>query len=166
MIVMKYDKEFIKYIEPILNSEEFLKRKTYMHHENISVYDHCLQVAYRSYLCAKRHNLNCKDISIGALLHDFYYKPWQNNTIKKPFFKMHGFVHAREALENAKKNYPELINDRVCDIILRHMFPLNITPPKYIESWIVTIIDKKCSLNILKYPKSYKKYIGFNKKKV
>ncbi len=28
------------------------------------------------------------------------------------------------------------------DIILKHMFPLNIDIPKYRESWIVTVADK------------------------
>lgn len=31
------------------------------------------------------------------------------------------------------------------DIIKKHMFPLTLVPPKYLESWIVCWIDKKCS---------------------
>lgn len=162
---MKYDKEFLQYVDEILKSKEFQKRKKYPHHEDKSVYDHSLEVAYKSYIYAKKHNLNCKDISIGGLLHDFYYKPWQNSGIKKSFFKMHGFVHAKEALENSLKHFPNLVNDRVANIILRHMFPLNIIPPKYKESWVVTMVDKFCSLEVLKHPKSYPKYLGFNKKK-
>ena len=33
------------------------------------------------------------------------------------------------------------------DIIKRHMFPLNIRPPKYRESWIVCLADKICAVN-------------------
>lgn len=161
---MKYDKEFLNYVNPILKSKEFQKRKKYAHHENQSVYEHSLDVAYKSYLYAKKHNLNCKDISVGGLLHDFYYKPWQNTGIKKSFFKMHGFVHAREALENSRKHFPHLMNDRVENIILRHMFPLNITPPKYKEAWVVTMMDKKCSLNVFKHPKEWPKYVGIKRK--
>ena len=103
-------------------------------------------------------------ISIGAILHDFYYKPWQDSKEKRSFFKQHGFVHAKEALENSRKHFPRLINDRVENIILRHMFPLNITPPKYKETWVVTLMDKKCSLNVFKHPKEWPKYIGIKRK--
>lgn len=161
---MKYDKEFLNYIDEILNNKEFLKRKNYNHHVNESVYDHSLKVAYCSYLFAKKHNLNKRDIYIGAILHDFYYKPWQDSKEKRSFFKQHGFVHAREALENSRKHFPHLINDRVENIILRHMFPLNITPPKYKETWVVTLMDKKCSLNVFKHPKEWPKYIGIKRK--
>ena len=68
---MKYDKEFLQYVDEILKSKEFQKRKKYHHHEDKSVYDHSLEVAYKSYLYAKKHNLNCKDISIGGLLHEY-----------------------------------------------------------------------------------------------
>lgn len=84
---MKYDKEFLQYVDEILKSKEFQKRKKYPHHEDQSVYDHSLEVAYKSYLYAKKHNLNCKDISIGGLLHDFYYKPFKTVELKKHFSK-------------------------------------------------------------------------------
>ena len=32
------------------------------------------------------------------------------------------------------------------DIIIRHMFPLTIVPPRYKESIIVCIVDKGCSI--------------------
>lgn len=163
---MKYDIEFLTYIEPILNNPEFQRRKTYMHHYNLSVYDHSMEVAYKSYLFAKKHNLDKKSISIGAILHDFYYNDWQNTPKKSKKIKdMHGFIHAKEALENSKKTFPNLINDKIEDIILRHMFPLNIHPPKYKESWVVTYMDKISSLDVLKHPKEYPKYLGIRKKK-
>ena len=155
-----YFQEFLDIVNPIINNEEFLKRKNYAHHENESVYDHSMKVAFSSYLCAKKLKLDYKSVAIGGLLHDFYYEDWQNKHVHKKFFQMHGFVHARQALENSKKVFPELMNKKIENIILRHMFPLNITPPKYKESWIVSIMDKKCSMYILKYPKSYLKYIG------
>ncbi len=147
---MKYEDEFLTYVDEIINSEEFQKRKKYEHHENESVYEHSLKVAYSSYLYAKKHNLNKRDISIGGILHDFYYKPWKENTENKPLFKKHGFVHAKEALENSKKHFNNLLNKKIENIILRHMFPLNIVPPKYLESWIVSISDKIVSMDLVK----------------
>ncbi len=96
---MTYDKEFQDYVNEILNNKEFIKRKKYMHHENESVYDHSLEVAYNSYLYAKKHNLNCRDISIGALLHEFYYNPWQESHTKKSFFKMHGICSCKRSIK-------------------------------------------------------------------
>ena len=162
---MQYDEEFLKLINIIINNPEYQKRKEYMHHENLSVYDHSLQVAYKSYLFAKKHNLDYESVAIGATLHDFYYKPWQENKEKKKFREMHGFVHAKEALENSKKIFPELLNPKIEDIIVKHMFPLNIALPKYKETWIVTCIDKICSLEVLKHPKEYPKYLGLSRKR-
>ena len=54
------------------------------------------------------------------------------------------------------------MNPIVENCIERHMFPLNITPPKYKESWIVTMADKKDSLEVLKHPTQYPKYLGLS----
>ncbi len=161
---MKYDKEFLSIINPIIINDEFLKRKKFHHHENESVYDHSMAVSYLAYKYAKKHKLDYKSVAIGGLLHDFYYKDWQINKEHKSFFKMHGFVHAREALENSKKHFPQLMNAKVEDIIVKHMFPLNIKLPKYKESWVVSLMDKKCSLKVLRHLKSYLKYLGIRKK--
>ena len=40
------------------------------------------------------------------------------------------------------------------------MFPLNIKPPRYPEGWIITFMDKKLSINILKDVKKLPKYVG------
>ena len=32
------------------------------------------------------------------------------------------------------------------DIILKHMFPLTLQPPRYLESLLVCLVDKGCSL--------------------
>ena len=63
---------------------------------------------------------------------------------------MHGFVHAREAANNAMKYFPNLIDDKIYSCIKTHMFPLNIMPPEYPEGWIITLMDKKLSANVIK----------------
>lgn len=161
-----YDQEFIDIIKPIIDHPEFQKRKDFLHHESQSVYDHSVNVSYIVFKKAKKkRNIDIKSAVIGAILHDFYYKPWQNCKEKKPFFKKHGFIHAREALENSKKIFPELMNPIIENCILRHMFPLNIIPPAYKESWMVTFADKKDSLCILKHPSCYLKYLGLKRNK-
>ena len=159
------NQEFLNIINPIISNPEFIKRKNYKHHENESVYEHSINVAFITYkMVKKRKKLDLKSAVIGALLHDFYYKPWQDCKIKKPFFKKHGFVHAKEALLNSRKYFNVYLNPIVENCILRHMFPLNIHPPRYREAWIVSIADKKDSLKIFKHPTKLPKYLGFKKK--
>lgn len=151
-------------VKCILEHPEFIKRKEYKHHGNISVYDHCLAVSYTSYRICRFLGLDKKSAAIGGLLHDFYYKNWQNNIEKRPLFKKHGFIHAKEAVENSKKYFPELMTPKIENIIKRHMFPLNIVPLRYKESWIVTMADKYISLEVFKEPKKILMYIGIKKK--
>ena len=47
--------------------------------------------------------------------------------------------HPGYALENASKYYN--LTELEKDIITTHMFPVTFTPPKYLESWIVDLID-------------------------
>lgn len=155
------DDEYLEIVAPILESKEFSKRKQWVHHENCSLYEHCLVVSYLSYKICKKRNWNYRDAAIGGLLHDFYKEPWQDNLDKKvSFFKQHGFVHAHEAMDNAYKFFPEFMNGRIANIIERHMFPLNIKPPKYKDGWVVTYADKRLSLDVVVNIKAIPKYLG------
>ncbi len=154
-------KEYFEIIKDIIDNEEFKKRKEFHHHGEISVYDHSLKVSYLAYKISKKFkNLDHRSVAIGGLLHDFYFRDWQSYKEKRPFLKKHGFVHAHEALINAEKYFPELINNKTKNIIERHMFPLNIKPPKYKEAWIVSLADKIVSLETLLQPKFFLKLFG------
>lgn len=48
--------------------------------------------------------------------------------------------HPKIALENSKKLFD--LNEKEKDIILKHMWPLTLSLPKYKESFIVTLADK------------------------
>lgn len=154
-------KEQLQIIATILENEEFKKRKSFRHHGEISVYEHSLKVALLSYkIGSKFKYLDINSILVGSLLHDFYFRDWQSYKEKRPFLKKHGFVHAKEALENSEIYFPDLMNDKTRNIILRHMFPLNKIPPRYIESWIVSIADKIVSFETLIKPTSIIKLLG------
>ena len=54
--------------------------------------------------------------------------------------KAHMLVnHPKIALENSLKYFD--LNDLEQDIIKAHMFPVGKTIPKYLDSWIVTLVD-------------------------
>lgn len=160
----KIDKEYLEIVSFILNNLEFQKRLKYHHHDNRSVYVHSLMVSYNSYRIAKIFHLDYRKAAIGGLLHDFYYEDWQASPKrKKKFRELHGFIHPKQALENSIKVFPEIIDDKISDIISRHMFPLTLKPPRYLESWIITSVDKYVSLEIFKTPTKLLKYVGIRK---
>ncbi len=150
--VKRENEEYYKIVKPILENEEFLKRKDFPHHYNESVYDHVLRVSYDCYKIGKKRNLDYKSLAIAGLLHDFYEKPWQSDFEKKPFLQKHGFTHAENARRNASKFFPDLMNEKIESMISTHMFPLNKKVPKYKESWILTLVDKADSIDFLFHP--------------
>lgn len=151
-------------VEDILRNQEFQKRRYFLHHHNLSVWDHSILVSFKSFLAAKYFNADRRICAIAGLLHDFYTYAWLYNKelekiddgfylkevyIKKSLFKMHGFIHASDAANNYLKYFPELKDDKITNSIKRHMFPLNIIPPKYKEGFIITGIDKLNSVREL-----------------
>lgn len=159
------DKEYLSIVAPIINNSEFKKRKKWKHHEDVSLYEHLVAVSFLSYKICKKRGWNYKDAAIGGLLHDFYYKAWQENIMKKnKFFKQHGFIHAKQSMYNSYRTFPKFMNKRIANIIQRHMFPLNIVPPRYKEGWVVCYVDKKVSLNVIVNIKALPKYLGFTRR--
>lgn len=143
---MQRDIKYNKIVEDIITNSNFILSKDHYHHRD-SVYEHSLRVSYLAYKIARRLNLDFKSVARGALLHDFFLYDWrkQGKLIKEPFFKKHGFTHANIALLNARKDF--ILNKKEEDIILKHMFPLNIKPPITRESWLVMIVDKYVAIN-------------------
>ena len=159
--------EWYGYVESILLNDEFQKRKLFPHHHNLSVWDHSILVSFRSFIMAKTFNADERKTAIAGLLHDFYPWAWMYNEeledldggkyleevyTKHPLFEMHGFTHANAAAENYVKFFPELEDEIITNAIKRHMFPLNIVPPKTKEGFIITFVDKVNSFNELPSP--------------
>ncbi len=127
----------------ILLSDNMQIEKECIQHGNISVYWHSFFVACMSLLIAKTFRMKVDERSLvrGALLHDYFLYDWH---VKDDNHFLHGFRHAKRSLKNAERDFE--LNDIEKDIILKHMFPLNITtPPLYKESTIVCIADKICA---------------------
>ena len=130
---MKYSDSFYKIVDDILKNSEFEKLKLYTHH-GITRHEHCLRVAYYTYLVCKALHLNYIEATRAALLHDFFTDEVSNLKAWGRFRN-----HPTYALINSKKYFDiSLLQE---NIIIRHMFPVTFIPPKYMESWIVDIID-------------------------
>jgi len=117
-----------------------MKLKNYYHH-NSSIFEHAEIVSWISYSICKYLNLDYASAARGALLHDFFLYDWRNHDepeLAKE--KFHGFEHPKIALENSRKHFN--LNKIEEDIIIKHMWPLTLLPPRYRESFIVTFVDK------------------------
>ena len=129
----------------ILDHPAFIQSKYIKHHEG-SIYDHSVDVAYKSYKLTKKLGMDYKAAARGGLLHDFFLYDWRTkgNRHLKYLSKSHAVSHPIVALENAKNFFN--VTKREEDIIKKHMFPTTIVPPKYKESWVVTLVDKICAI--------------------
>ena len=116
--------------------------KNAIQHGLTTVYEHSVGMTGASLKLAEFFHLkvNEKALIRGALLHDYFLYDWHNQLTPH---HLHGFFHPGVALRNASMDVE--LTPIEHDIIKKHMFPLTLVPPKYLESWIVCWIDKKCS---------------------
>ena len=131
--------EFYNIVGEYINHPKVLEMKEYTHH-GLRRYDHCFHVAYHTYKITKFLKLNYVSATKAAMLHDFYTNELddEKNSLKRYC------THPKIALENARRFFG--LTELEEDIIKRHMFPITLIPPKYIESWIVDIIDDIASI--------------------
>lgn len=136
-----------KYIETeidnLINEGRFVETKQCMQHGLVSVYEHCVRVAELSMWLQEllKIPINGKELIRGALLHDYFLYDWHDSNNGHP---VHGITHPRTALNNACQDY--CLTDVEKDIILHHMFPLTLIPPRHKEAWIVCVADKICAM--------------------
>jgi uncharacterized protein len=138
--------EYHNHVKKLIDNPLVLQMKLYTQHGSTTCYQHCINVSYYSYRLCKILRLlkfDVQSVARAGLLHDFFLYDWHTRKREKGT-RMHGFIHSQIALENAKRHFE--LNDCECDIILKHMFPLNIKPPKYRESLIVICVDKYCAV--------------------
>jgi len=149
--------QFIDTARPLLELPEVAKLSQCNHHRGKTRLAHVKEVAYLSFLWGKRLSLDCDAIVRGALLHDLFYYDWLHEGPR-----LHGFRHHNIALRNARKITP--LTEKEADIIKKHMWPLTVVPPRYMESLVVSLVDTFCSardyLNVKKQDKHAKAGAG------
>ena len=150
------DNEYLKIIENILKNREFKKMKNIEHH-GVSRLDHSMKVSYYSYKVAKAFHLNYYETARGGLLHDFFFSPVERDAKER---LLSTFTHPSKALETAN-NYFTLSNKEQ-DMIRSHMFPINLSVPKYAESWIVSVVDKFVAVSELSLKYKFKFRYAYN----
>lgn len=143
------DIEYKNIVDDIMNNEQFLKIARCRHH-GITRLEHSMRVSYYSYLISKKLKLNYTETARGGLLHDFFLN--EDMSPNKRIFSM--FFHPYESIRNSSQEFA--ITDLEKDIIENHMFPtLPHKIPKYLESWLVSTVDKFVAIYEFYY--SYRK---------
>ena len=131
-------------IAPMIHDTEIQSMASLKQHtKGVSCLDHSIFVSYLSFSMCRRWHLNSKAAARAGLLHDLFLYDWHFHA-KETGNYFHGLTHPRRALENAQRLFS--LTDREKNIILRHMWPLTITPPKYREAYVIVMFDKYCSL--------------------
>ena len=135
--------EFIQMIDDLLNNDTVKQMKNFRQHYETSCFDHCLIASYYCYLYGKKFNLDYVSCARAAMLHDLFLYDWRKKQDGRK--GLHAFTHPKTAYENASKLFD--LNEKEKDIILKHMWPVTISFPKYKESYLLTLVDKYCALN-------------------
>jgi len=136
MILNIKDKKYNNIVKDIIRNPE-IKRMADIEHHGISRLEHSLKVSYQAYRVAKRLHLDYISVARGGLLHDFYLEGNERNQLHK---FTDTFIHPNKALNTTKSIFD--INKIEENIIISHMFPIYLSPPKYTESVLVNLIDK------------------------
>lgn len=136
------EKIFRAVLSDVCRHSRILQSAQFIQHGTTSVFHHSVAVAYASFWIARRLRVSVDEKTLirGALLHDYFLYDWHE---KEASHKWHGFFHAAKALQNAREDFE--LNEVEQNMILRHMFPLNLIPPRYKEAWILCCADKLCS---------------------
>ena len=139
---IKNNKDFLEIIDDLINNKTVQEMKKYRQHFNTSCFDHCLIASYYCYSICKKLKFDYRSAARAAMVHDLFLYDWRKHQDDKK--GLHAFTHPRIAYENANKLFN--LNEKEKDIILKHMWPLTIVPPKYKESFVLVIVDKYCAI--------------------
>ena len=138
------DKRFLHQIKTVACGSRLADMQSFIQHGSTSCLLHSIAVAYYSDRAASFLHITAKhrrELVRGALLHDYFLYDWHTDS---PRDGLHGFTHPISALKNAERDFR--LSDREKEIIRRHMFPLTPVPPRHLEGFIVSMVDKICSI--------------------
>lgn len=138
---LKYAALFQAAVRDLMVRPEVASMSGFIQHSDVTCLEHCVLVAYVSFVACRLLRFDARAAARGGLLHDLFLYDWH---IKRPEQRWHGFTHPRAALQNAGRLCA--LTGRERDIILRHMWPLTLVPPRHRESWVVMLADKGCAL--------------------
>lgn len=130
--------EFRELIGPLLASSLVQRLDDYQQHDTYTRLQHSVDVAYASFCVTKLLGWNSAEAARAGLLHDLFFQPEEGKSAASLILS-----HPQIALVNARSVCA--LTPREENTILRHMWLLTITPPRYREGYVVTFVDKFCA---------------------
>ncbi len=121
----------------LLSSEVVQQMRQYPHHKTVSTFWHSVYVSYLTYRFCGGLHLQQREAARAALLHDFYLYNWY---VEK-HGEYHVWYHPKTAVKNAEAYFGPL-TEKQNNMILSHMWPLFVEPPKSKEAYVLTLADK------------------------
>ncbi|KRM90905.1 HD domain-containing protein [Liquorilactobacillus cacaonum] len=131
------DPEYMSYVGELLQTPEVQRLADFKQHYFSNRLEHSIAVSFDSYRIAKKLHLNARSTARAGLLHDLFYYDWRTTKFDNG---THAWIHPRIAVRNAKKITDLTLMER--DIIIKHMWGATVAPPRYLEGYIVTVVDK------------------------
>ena len=97
----------------ILRSPTMDQERTIPQHGSTTCYDHSVAVTLCSIRLAQKWgwDVDWRSLVRGALLHDYFLYNWREHNRDH---KLHGFYHARKAMENAQRDFGLNPPDKIC----------------------------------------------------
>lgn len=139
----KIKMEFYESIAEIAAHPLVLEMKKYPQHGNTSCYQHCLRVAYYNFLLCTLFGLRAREAARAGMLHDLFLYDWHTHA-RETGIRFHGIRHPKTAERIARENFT--LSALETEMIVKHMWPLTIIPPKYPETYVICLVDKYCSI--------------------
>ncbi len=141
----KEKKEYYQIVEDILKHPVAQEMKKYTHHCATSCYQHCINVSYYNYLICKIIGKDYRLAARAGMLHDLFLYDWRTHA-KLTGDRLHAYTHPGRAARIAGKYFD--LTPKESAMIKEHMWPVTMfDPPSSVESFVMTITDKYCSLS-------------------
>lgn len=127
-------------VSDIIDCDKIKQLDNWTQHNNTSRLQHSINVSYYSFLMCYKMGWDYRSAARAGLFHDLYFYDWR---VKKSIRTNHASWHPRIALDNARKI--SQLNPIEEDCIKKHMWPCTLVPPRYKESYALTLADKICA---------------------
>ena len=134
--------EFRYCVDDIIYNEKVQKLDNFEQHCHTSRLQHSINVAYYSFLICKFFGWDlCVQLQEQGYSMIYFYMIGVKQLCQR---ENHATWHPKVALDNARKICE--LNKIEEDAIRKHMWPCTLVPPKYKESFVVTLADKTCAI--------------------
>lgn len=137
----QHRQEFYACIRDLIHTPEVQSMgRITQHAQEVSRLEHSLYVSYVGFLLCGFFGLDQRAAARGGLLHDMHHGTRDEAFAFRARLLL---LHPKLALHNASAAFE--LSQKEKDIIVKHMWPLTPSFPRYAESYLVCLADKLCA---------------------